>query len=73
MQHFEKLSYLILQVPKDKKNQVFKKRISLDIEDAGFQEGDYLSEGDSESDTNESIINGPNVAEASSMAMKKRE
>eukprot|EP00794_Sanderia_malayensis_P017293 gene17293-19023_t len=60
------------RVPKGKKNQAFKKRISLDIEDAGFQEGDCISEGESGSDSNESIVPGSVSAEVQASALKKR-
>ena len=59
-------------MPKGKKNLAFKKRISLDIEDAGFQEGDYFSEGDSGSDSNESVVPASSNPDLQSMALKKR-
>ena len=54
-------------------NQTLKKRISLDIEDAGFQEGDYQSGEESDSDVNETITPASNGTEAQKIALKKRE
>ncbi|XP_065051810.1 triple functional domain protein-like isoform X2 [Rhopilema esculentum] len=61
------------RVPREKRNQSLKKRISLDVEDAGFQEDDYLSEGDSDSDSNESVIPALNGTDAQKSALKKRD
>ena len=64
---------VFLKIPKEKLNQAFKKRISLDIEDAGFQEGDYLSEEESDSDINDIIAPVANGTDAQKAALKKRE
>ena len=61
------------KIPREKLNQVFKKRISLDIEDAGFQEGDYISEEESDSDINESILPVATGTDAQKVALRKRE
>ena len=61
------------KMPKEKQNVTLKKRISLDVEDAGFQEGDYLSEEESDSDINETVVPVAVGADAQNAALKKRE
>ena len=43
------------------------------MEDAGFQEGDYLSEEESDSDMNEIVVPVAAGADAQNAALKKRE
>lgn len=61
------------RIPKEKQNLTLKKRISLDVEDAGFQEGDYLSEEESDSDMNEIVVPVAAGADAQNAALKKRD
>ena len=48
------------------------KSLNLDVEDAGFQDGENFSELDSGSDTNESTQNGGVTEDSESVALRKR-